>query len=142
MAGQRFSYQRQRIYDAVGAAHHHPTAEMVYAQLKPSLPRLSLGTVYRNLHQMAQAGLLAELPGPVARFDAATQPHTHFVCERCGAVLDLPMPYDAGLDGAAAGEGFEVREHRLVFYGICPACAGEKNPKGEQSRETGIKERS
>lgn len=63
MPGQRFSHQRERIYQAVRDSREHPTAEMVYQSLKPEMPRLSLGTVYRNLHQMAQEGRLTEIPG-------------------------------------------------------------------------------
>ena len=68
---QRFSQQRERIYQTVLESRAHPTAEMVYQQLKPEMPRLSLGTVYRNLQQMAREGRLTELDGPVTRFDAA-----------------------------------------------------------------------
>ena len=74
---QRFSQQRERIYQTVLESRAHPTAEMVYQQLKPEMPRLSLGTVYRNLQQMAREGRLTELDGPVTRFDAVTRPHTH-----------------------------------------------------------------
>ena len=58
---QRFSQQRERIYQAVRISVEHPTAQMVYDTLRPEMPRLSLGTVYRNLHQMAQEGRLREL---------------------------------------------------------------------------------
>lgn len=142
MGDQRFSYQRKQIYAAVCTSREHPTAEMVYVGLKPMLPRLSLGTVYRNLHQMAQDGRLTELDGPVVRFDANTAPHAHFLCERCGAVLDLPVPYDAELDGAAAQGGFSVRTHKLTFYGICPACAGKNKTDTAPVRRAGITERS
>ena len=64
---QRFSQQRERIYQTVLESRAHPTAEMVYQQLKPEMPRLSLGTVYRNLQQMAREGRLTELDGPVTR---------------------------------------------------------------------------
>ena len=84
MAARRFSRQREQIYQAVCAAKTHPSAQMVYDDLKKDLPKLSLGTVYRNLHQMAEEGTLVELDGPVARFDAITVPHTHIRCERCG----------------------------------------------------------
>ena len=70
---QRFSQQRERIYQTVLESRAHPTAEMVYQQLKPEMPRLSLGTVYRNLQQMAREGRLTELDGPVTRFDAVTR---------------------------------------------------------------------
>ena len=60
MAIQRFSHQREEIYQAVCATKEHPTAQMVYDTLKPRMPRLSLGTVYRNLHQMAEEGRSAQ----------------------------------------------------------------------------------
>ncbi|MFR3921419.1 MAG: transcriptional repressor [Dysosmobacter welbionis] len=81
---QRFPQQRERIYQTVLESRAHPTAEMVYQQLKPEMPRLSLGTVYRNLQQMAREGRLTELDGPVTRFDAVTRPHTHFRCRAAG----------------------------------------------------------
>lgn len=126
MQQRRFSRQREQIYEAVCATDTHPTAEMVYERLKPAMPRLSLGTVYRNLRQMAAEGRLMELEGPVARFDADLSPHAHFRCQRCGAVSDVAIPYDAALDMLAAGDGRLVRGHSLCFYGICPACAAEQ----------------
>ena len=126
---QRFSHQRERIYQAVLGRRDHPTAEMVYQQLKPEMPRLSLGTVYRNLQQMAREGRLAELGGPVARFDAMTRPHTHFHCRFCGALLDLEsVPYDEALDRTAAARGYQVAGHSLIFTGACPRCAEQEHP--------------
>ena len=122
MQDRRFSHQRERIYQAVRSSHAHPTAEAVYSQLKPEMPRLSLGTVYRNLRQMAAEGRLAEVDGPVARFDACLTPHTHFHCTGCGAVMDLELPYDPALDAQAAKEGCTVTGHSLCFTGLCPQC--------------------
>ena len=127
MAIQRYSRQREEIYQAVCATREHPTAQMVYDELREHMPKLSLGTVYRNLHQMAQEGRLMELDGPVARYDAIVTPHTHIRCLCCGRVADLEMPYDAALDGLAAEKGWAVKSHYLMFQGMCPACAGEKN---------------
>ena len=127
MQPQRYSYQREQIYAAMQETGEHPTAEMVYTWLKPSIPRLSLGTVYRNLRQLVAEGRLAEIPGPVARYDAVTRPHTHFFCTQCGAVSDLPLPYDGALDRQAAQGGWNVRSHSLIFYGICPNCT--KSPE-------------
>lgn len=129
MSERRFSHQREEIYQAVCGRQDHPSAEMVYRQLKTDMPRLSLGTVYRNLHQMAQEGRLRELPGPVVRFDADTSPHTHVRCACCGQVADLAdVPYDAELDRAAQAGGWQVAGHILVFTGLCPACAGRREP--------------
>lgn len=122
-SSRRFSHQRERIYHIVCTSHEHPSAQMVYDALRPELPRLSLGTVYRNLHQMAQEGRLVELDGPVTRFDAVLQPHTHVRCTCCGRVADADLPYDPALDQTAMG-GWTVTGHSLIFQGICPACAG------------------
>lgn len=126
MKNQRFSMQREQIYQVVRASKEHPTAQMVYDSLRPEMPRLSLGTVYRNLHQMAQEGRLAELDGPVARFDAVLRPHTHIRCIRCGQMVDAAVPYDPAMDRTNVAEGWTVQSHELVFNGICPACAGNK----------------
>ena len=126
MKSQRFSQQRERIYEAVRTSMEHPSAQMVFDALRPEMPRLSLGTVYRNLHQMAQEGRLRELEGPVARFDAVLPSHTHIRCVRCGQVADLELPYDPALDREAAGDGWVITGHELVFNGICPACGAER----------------
>ena len=127
MAIQRFSHQREEIYQAVLATKEHPSAQMVYDTLKPQMPKLSLGTVYRNLHQMAQEGRLLELDGPVSRYDATVAPHTHIRCQRCERVADLELPYDMALDRMAEASGWGVAGHHLMFHGICPACAGNNN---------------
>ena len=123
---KRYSHQREEIYSVLCQTTAHPTAETVYAWLKPSMPKLSLGTVYRNLHQMAEGGRIMEIPGTVARFDANTAPHTHFCCGGCGSVSDLQIPYDPALDALAEQDGRKVQTHSLMFYGICAACMGEE----------------
>ena len=123
---RRYSRQRETIYQAVLASRDHPTAEMIYEQLRTELPQLSLGTVYRNLRLLVEEGRLQELGGPTARFDGVTAPHTHLRCKRCGQVLDLEsLPYDPALDRMAAAGGAVIESHSLVFTGLCPACAGK-----------------
>ena len=125
MRVQRHSEQRDRIYQAVCASKEHPTAQMIYDELRPRMPKLSLGTVYRNLQQMARDGRLVEIDGPVARFDATIHPHTHLRCQSCGSGADVELPYDAALDRVCRMEGWNIIGHNLMFTGICPACAGE-----------------
>ena len=125
MKTQRYSQQRERIYEAVCATKEHPTAQMIYESLKPEMPKLSLGTVYRNLQQMAEDGRLMELDGPVTRFDATVRPHTHLRCSRCGCVADGDLAYDMALDQETIAQGWQVTGHDLMFRGICPACAGK-----------------
>lgn len=126
MATTRYSRQRELIYQSVCASRAHPTAEMVYAALKPQHPNLSLGTVYRNLHLLAEEGKIVRMPFPVERFDGDLHQHSHFCCEHCGVVRDVELPYDETLDTAAAKQlGHDVEWHSVVFYGLCPDCADE-----------------
>ena len=122
---RRYSRQRERIYQAVHASQEHPSAQMVYDLLREELPRLSLGTVYRNLHQMAQEGMLQELEGPTARFDACLAPHAHIRCTCCGRVMDLSALEEPAPVRSAAEAGWQVERYSLMLEGICPACAGK-----------------
>ena len=122
---RRYSRQRERIYQAVHASREHPSAQMVYDLLREELPRLSLGTVYRTLHQMAQEGMLQELEGPTARFDACLAPHAHIRCTCCGRVMDLSALEEPAPVRSAAEAGWQVERYSLMLEGICPACAGK-----------------
>ena len=115
----RHSQQRERIYQAVASSREHPTAQMVYHGLRPELPQLSLGTVYRNLRQLAQEGRLRELDGPTARYDGALRPHSHIRCQRCGRVADVDWVEPAVPADTA---GYVVTDVSLHYRGICPAC--------------------
>ena len=121
----RYSKQRETIYEVLCATKCHPDAEWIYNEVRKQIPDISLGTVYRNLHQMAQDGRLMELDGPVARFDATVEPHTHLRCIRCGCVADGELPYDESIDREVIAEGWQIANHSLMFAGICPACVGE-----------------
>ena len=125
MAAQRYSRQRELIYNTVRASKDHPTAEMVYAALKPEHPNLSLGTVYRNLHLLSDEGKLRRMPFSVERFDGMVEPHHHFCCEKCGRVSDVEGDYDATLDAAAQAMGHQVDHHEIVYYGLCAHCKAQ-----------------
>ncbi|HOX12999.1 MAG TPA: transcriptional repressor [Spirochaetia bacterium] len=119
------SRQREEILAVLRSTKEHPTAAMLHTAARRRIPRLSLGTVYRNLDVLEEMGLVLHIRNGNAqdRFDGDVSPHYHFVCDACGAVLDMPLPYRPELDEAAAREGFRVRGHRLDFHGTCPACS-------------------
>ena len=116
------------ILDQVRATDVHPTAEWVFRQVRRRLPRVSLGTVYRNLRQLVDAGLLVERPDPAgSRFDANTSPHHHFTCVACGRVYDLIEPINPALHARVSSRtGFEVHRHRIEFYGRCGDCSSPR----------------
>ncbi|MDE6365038.1 MAG: transcriptional repressor [Lachnospiraceae bacterium] len=124
----KYSRQRAAILSFLQSRRDHPTAETVYTNVKEAFPNISLGTVYRNLNQLAEAGMIAKHSFGVLsidHFDYNTSPHYHFVCKCCNAVIDLPMAYsDFSSIDAEASEGFDglIEEHRLYFCGICKHC--------------------
>lgn len=121
---RRNTRQRQLVLDAVRSRCDHPTAEDIYLQVRETDERVSRGTVYRNLNLLTEAGVITTVKTPgTTRFDWRCDGHGHAVCRCCGAVADVMLPYDDGLDERAGLEtGFSVDAHSLVFEGTCPAC--------------------
>ena len=123
----RYSKKREAILAAIQGTSCHPSAEWVYQQLRPLHPDLSLGTVYRNLAFFQTHSLIRSV-GVVQgqeRFDAIITPHSHFICNCCGCILDLPdMNPDDGLEQAVSVQyGLLVEHHELTFYGLCSSCS-------------------
>ena len=122
----RYSKKREAILSAIQGTSCHPSADWVYRQLKPSHPDLSLGTVYRNLAFFQAQGLIQSV-GVVQgqeRFDGIVTPHSHFICDCCGSVLDLPdVQPGQELERAVSQQyGLVVKRHELTFHGLCPSC--------------------
>ena len=103
----------------------HPSAEMVFAGLKPQIPDLSLGTVYRNLNLLADLGEAIKIttPNGGVHFDGRTAPHYHFCCNQCGEIFDLDLE-ELGFINEAAGKNFDgiIESHSMMFYGTCKNC--------------------
>lgn len=135
--GLRLTDARRVVLEVVRATDSHPTAETVHRMVRRRLPRVSLGTVYRNLRLLVAEGLVKELPGPHARFDGNTSEHHHFTCLRCGRIVDVDAPLTephsrALCSRVAARAGFSVTHHRIEFYGCCAAC--RKRPRHRAPR--------
>ena len=126
---RRNSKKRQAILDALCATKEHPSAEQLYAQLKPEYPDLSLGTVYRNLGVLLEDGAVISV-GKVNgedRFDADISSHAHFVCTECGAVIDIPideklLPAYSMIEEQTSGR---VTFRSLIYNGLCKACCSK-----------------
>ncbi len=131
MATSKQFRKRNAILEFLQHSKAHPSADMVFAGLKPQIPDLSLGTVYRNLAAFKAQGLISSLGtvGGVERFDANTHPHVHFVCGQCGQVEDLKqIPVPEHLEEAVKCQtGGAVTACQLTFTGICKGCLGEKS---------------
>ena len=126
MKRQNFSRKREAIFQTICSTDIHPTAEWVYQKLKPEYPDLSLGTVYRNISRFKQEGLINSV-GVVngqERLDGNIQPHTHFICSGCGAVLDLKKDFLSQDINEEVGEefGLKIDSHEMIFHGMCSSC--------------------
>ncbi|OLV19507.1 Fur family transcriptional regulator [Deinococcus marmoris] len=126
----RQTKQRAAVIEVLRAARSHPDAAWIHAQVRQTLPSLSLGTVYRTLDALVAGGVVVTLEraGQATRYDykRAGEDHHHAVCRGCGAIFDVDAGELPQLSAAALPAGFQVTDVRLEFIGICPDCQTEK----------------
>ncbi|PYM83725.1 MAG: transcriptional repressor [Candidatus Rokuibacteriota bacterium] len=126
--GLRNTRARRIVLETVRATDVHPTAEWVFRHVRRRLPRVSLGTVYRNLRLLVREGLLVERADAAGdRFDGNLSEHHHFTCVECGRVFDLREPVRRTVHlRLSSRTGFEVLRHRIEFYGRCATCSSPR----------------
>lgn len=134
MANLKYSRQRSSIKEYLMSTTEHPTADTVYLHVREEFPRISLGTVYRNLNLLADIGEAVKITTPDGgdRFDGCTDPHYHVVCTSCGEVFDLKLDEkhfqkmnqiaDQHFDGS-------IDTHTTLFYGTCLKCINHEKEK-------------
>ncbi|MBN2460975.1 MAG: transcriptional repressor [Candidatus Cloacimonetes bacterium] len=123
------SRQRDRILELLSQTDIHPTVDWIYDRLKKEFPKLSLGTVYRNLAILIEQGLILRIHSGSTfdRFEVNRGSHYHLICEKCGKIRDFTMPVNMELEREASRmTDFSIQGHRVDFYGICPECQGRK----------------
>lgn len=123
----RKSKQRNRILEVLQHTRSHPTANWVYDQLKGEFPSLSLGNVYRNLNILVEQGKVERLDfgSTFDRYEAKIEPHVHFVCDSCGAIVDIEIPEALDqqlLQHVREKTNFEVSRQRMEVFGLCAEC--------------------
>ena len=118
------SRQRDAILANLQSRCDHPTADMIYMDIRKEIPNISLGTVYRNLSLLADHGMIIRLSidGKAERFDCITGTHYHFVCQECGEVEDLEIQLPTINDVAQEGFTGQITGHNTFFYGLCADC--------------------
>ena len=126
----RMTRQRRVILEELRKVKTHPSADEIYEIVRKRLPRISLGTVYRNLEKLSESGDIQKLePGcSLKRFDGDPTDHCHIRCVRCDRIADAPMAPDLEIDLARVNStDFEIIGHRLEFLGVCPICSAKSN---------------
>ena len=123
---RKHSRKRDAILREIMNTDVHPSAEWVYRRLKKEYPDLSLATVYRNIAMFRSDGTIRSvgIVGGEERFDADTSFHPHFICKKCGKVMDINLSGEF-FDNAVVSRmnGIEIVSHDITFYGYCEKCS-------------------
>ena len=122
--GLQVTYQRLAIYQALYFTKEHPSAEIIYQQVKKRFPMISLGTVYKTLEKFFEVGLIQKVSPvtEVARYDAIISPHHHMVCLECQSIQDASGIIAEAKISIPETDGFQVVRHQVVLQGYCAHC--------------------
>lgn len=131
MAQERMTIQRLKILEFLRKDTSHPTAEEVYAAIKPQLSTITLATVYRNLNVLADKGeIICFKVGNTYHFDGQLGAHIHGICQRCGRIVDV---HDEKVAKYAMNkirfEDFIPTDVRITFRGTCKDGCEEQNKR-------------
>jgi len=128
----RMTKQRRLILDELRSQNTHPTADIIYEKVRRKMPKISLGTVYRNLEILTAVGEIQtlELSGTQKRYDGIANKHYHIRCLHCGRVDDAPIaPLQRLEDELYESTVYTIMGHRLEFMGLCPECSRDQNAR-------------
>ena len=128
----RYSKQRELVLHTVEQLCDHPTAEEIFDKAAPECPGLSLGTVYRNLNSLVEAGMVrrVSIPGRADRFDHTLCWHSHLYCTACGGVVDADVDEKQVMRLVRRQKDVVVQDCAVVLFGLCEAA-----PKSRQKAE-------
>lgn len=118
----RSSRQRDAVLEVLRNSCDHPTADMIFERVKKEIPNISLGTVYRNLNQLKDEGLITvvESSDTKVHYEGNLSEHIHFLCERCHNITDVFC--ETQVPKALEDMGLLVESQKTVYYGLCKAC--------------------
>ncbi len=121
----RMTRQRQGILEELRKANNHPSADELFGRVRKQMPRISLGTVYRNLEILSELGEIQtiQMAGSLKRFDGVAENHYHIRCVNCDRLIDAPVEVSKALENAVqVHTDFRILGHQVEFTGICPDC--------------------
>lgn len=120
---ERNTSQKEVILDYLRGTRTHPSARSVYSAVRKKLPRISLGTVYRNLNNLKLKQKVLEIPSSEFRYDGDISPHGHFICQKCSQVYDI---FDICKKCRVLNEKKikvgKINRFQIYFYGECKKC--------------------
>jgi Fur family peroxide stress response transcriptional regulator len=127
--GYRMTPQRMAIIKLLALSDGHPSVEQIYAQVRQDFPMTSLATIYKTVNLLKEEGEILELgfANGSNRYDGnKPYPHPHLICVKCQKIIDPDISILSELPQELAQKyGYQMVNHRLDFYGICPECQKE-----------------
>lgn len=118
--GLKCTAQRLAVFAAIRNSHCHPSVDETWTRVRKSIPTVTRDSVYRILNEFSSVGLVTRMDAlSAARYDTRLGPHAHFICEKCGKIIDYPLP-----SGLPIPEGMPHEQHHLELRvsGLCDAC--------------------
>lgn len=136
MIKERNTKQKELVINALkDKKDKHLTAEEILENIKKVSNDISQATVYRVLGQLSESGVVRKYIG-VDNKKACYQyvdsnhkcnMHYHLICDKCGQTIHYENSDVEKLRSSILNEkGFEVNLQKVVFYGICKKCLGDK----------------
>ena len=124
----RNTVQKQIILDSIKNTKTHPTALDLYNMLLKKDSTIGKSTIYRNLNQMVDNGDIKVITthNGSKRYDGTMEDHDHFICSKCGKVLDLGIDTSNNTNIIEKKYKFKVINKNTIYEGICENCL-EKN---------------
>ena len=117
---ERLTCQKKIILDYLKSVQSHPSAEKIFKEAKKKLPQISLGTVYRNLNTLKEKGEIQEILAETARWDGDISKHSHFICQKCGKVIDIFENIGRlNLQKIKVGK---IKNYQIYLFGDCKNC--------------------
>ncbi|HVZ24383.1 MAG TPA: Fur family transcriptional regulator [Vicinamibacterales bacterium] len=128
--GLRLTPQRDVLLHALAETKGHPTADDLFKTVRRRLPTVSHATVYRNVHELVDAGLIGTLErsGAAVQFEMNPEHHHHFLCGRCGQVWDVYLDQVAVKVNTRRSplSGFQIDRRDVQMHGVCARCRSRR----------------
>ena len=127
---KKYSKQRELILKSLRNRIDHPTAEMLYSDLKNQMPEIGIATIYRNLSDLCEMGEIVKLKSKIGpdRFDGNKEEHIHFECNECHDIEDIfvhdnqTKKIDNEIKRLSENIDAECNGANIWLYGLCKKC--------------------
>jgi len=128
---KKYSKQRELILESLRTRRDHPTAEKLFIDLKEKIPELGIATVYRNLTELCEEGLIVKIKSKIGpdRYDGNKQLHIHFECKKCGEFTDVYLEekqinqINVMMKEASEQKELKYESSEICLTGLCEKCS-------------------